>query len=244
MPPGKRSALELGTLSVATGRPPKTRPLRLRATGEDTVDPTAHSRRAVQTACAGFAGGPGSSRRVASWPARRVPGGGQGPEELRVMASSCSRENSPGRARRPGLSSGLGGGGGGVPSPQPARRGQRGPGGALPPTADGGQRAPPSLTSAAGLEEARALGTSRRLLRGACRNRHTLPGDKAPGWQGRGRDTGPPRQRSAAEPETPRPLPPDPAGPPSPPETSLASLPSRAGFLELTPSWVCYFYPP
>lgn len=38
------------------------------------------------------------------------------------MASSCSRENSPGRARQPGLSSGLGGGGGGVPSPQPGRR--------------------------------------------------------------------------------------------------------------------------
>lgn len=117
---------------------------------------------------------------VASWLGRRVPGGGQGPEELRVMASSCSQETSPGRAQAAGLSSMLGGGGG-VPRPLPAR--QRPVGAWRRPSSCSGRRSPSTpLADLCGRPGGSPC--SRRLLRGACHNRHTLPGDKAPGWQG------------------------------------------------------------
>lgn len=70
------------------------------------------------------------------------------------------------------------------PGPCQPGRGQWGPGGGLPPAPDGGHRAPPSLTSAAGLEEALAPDVS-------CGEPVTIatpcPGTKLPGGRDRRR---------------------------------------------------------
>lgn len=136
------------------------------------------------------------------------------------MASSCSQETSPGRAQAAGLSSMLGGGGG-VPRPLPAR--QRPVGAWRRPSSCSGRRSPSTpLADLCGRPGGSPC--SRRLLRGACHNRHTLPGDKAPGWQG--------QAAIAAEPETPRPLLPD-SQPGLRPRQKRALLP----FLSETASW-------
>lgn len=83
-----------------------------------------------------------------------------------------------------------------------------------------------------------------RTPRRSCREpvtRHALLGDKAPSSRDAG-DQGPAGAGRAGNSSAP------PAGLPAPglclPRETMFSFLFRDSFLELTPSWVCYFYPP
>lgn len=220
--------------------------------------------RDVHTVCDGHFRGLERGKALTSWPGRKVPGRTvAGPEGLGATASSCSQKRRTGQEPSRGRGSK-----GSALCPLPTFPSQRlratmgldRPGLAwrplLPPTPGG-----TSVGNSGGnllqrdllgllqprLKEARELRASRRLLLGACHDSHTLLGDKAPGpaagtWEPCARASAS-VGRQSRKPHSPSCRTLSPAYVPARNKPMLSFF-SETRFLELTPSWVCYFYPP